>query len=97
MYTCVSRNRSPNSSLGMMRSLTENPEKKGPLLVGFKGRRNHNVGARFEREEAEDRASVGEGDGSHLLLDDMETILSVLLHLWGHQMSWRNTHDTCCY
>ena len=49
--------------------------------MGFKGGGYHHVGAVVEGEEAKDGASVGEGDGPHLLLDDMETVLSVLLHL----------------
>ena len=41
-------------SLGMKSSLTEHPQQKRPLLVGFKGRGDDHVGSRCESEEAKD-------------------------------------------
>ena len=65
----------------MVRSLAEDSQDERPLLIGFKGRRNDHVGPVVQGKEPKHRASVGEGDGPNLLLDHMQTVLSVLLHL----------------
>ena len=65
----------------MVRSFTEHSQQERPLLGGVKGRGDHHVGPRVESEETKYRASVSECYSSCFLLDHVDTIGTILLHL----------------
>ena len=72
---------SPSFSLGMVQPLTKDPQQKIPLLPGIKAGGYDDVTACVEREEGKNRASVGECDGAGLLLESVQPVFCVFLHL----------------